>query len=77
MDGMLFDAAVDWDRQLHNYSGIPTNLLPIELYNFDKKGWGEEVIYQDISEWLKPEFDHPCIDFDFILEKTKEWIRNE
>ena len=66
---MLFDAAVDWDWEMHYYELFTEkkgNVLPIELYNCDIPEWDIRMVYQ------KGRRD---VDFDNIVKETKEWIK--
>jgi hypothetical protein len=67
VDGMLFDAAVDWDWNMHLYEleQKKENVLPIELYNCNKD-WDIHMIYQN---------GRSSVDFDNIIKQTKEWIK--
>ena len=75
VDGMLFDAAVDWNWQLHCYSSEEfeidrhNGVLPIELYNCSKREWDIKMIYQENRKG--------GVNFDFILKETQEWIEEQ
>ena len=68
VNGMLFDAAVDWDWELHLYEleEKKENVLPIELYNCDIPEYDIRMVYQN---------GRSSVDFDNIIKKTKEWIK--
>lgn len=69
VNGMLFDAAVDWDWNLHLYELFTEkkeDVLPIELYNCDVPEWGISMVYQN---------GRSSVDFDDIVKHTKEWIK--
>lgn len=73
VDGMNFDAAIDWQHELHAYQegDIPEGTIPVELYNCSKD-WDiymiypqnptDEAILQGIREWIDSnptEFSEP------------------
>lgn len=69
VNGMLFDAAVDWDWNMHYYELFTEkkeNVLPIELYNCDIPEWDIRMVYQN---------GRSDVDFDNIIKQTKEWIK--
>lgn len=79
VDNYHFDAAIDYTGLF----GIVTeNQIPIELYNLDDD-WDVKRIYQTkenlknnkgIDDVINSEFNS-FVDLDFIVEKTKEWIK--
>ena len=69
VNGMLFDAAVDWDWNIHCYELFTEkkeNALPIELFNCDIPEWDIRIVYQN---------GRSDVDFDNIIKQTKEWIK--
>ncbi len=80
VDNYHFDAAIDYT----GFFGIVNkNLIIIELYNLDDDEWDVKRIYQTkeniknnkgIDSNINTDFNS-FVDFDFIVEKTKEWIK--
>lgn len=64
VDGMHFDAAIDYCHELHTYTAgmIPEGTIPVELYNCDDSSWDiymiypaqptDEAILAGIREWI-------------------------
>lgn len=79
VDNYHFDAAIDYSGGL---GIINKNTICIELYNLDEY-WDVKRIYQTkenlknnkgINGNINTDFNS-FVDFDFIVEKTKEWIK--
>ena len=79
VDNYHFDAAIDYSGVL---GIVNKNTICIELYNLDDE-WDVKRIYQtkenlknnkDIDGNINTDFNS-FVDFDFIIEKTKEWIK--
>ena len=71
VDGLLFDAAVDWYWQMHLYEmdcfqSKQEDVLPIELYCCDIPEWDVHMMYQN---------GRRDVDFDNIIKETKAWIK--
>lgn len=74
VNGMHFDAAIDWEFELHAYTKEQKDpdILPIELYNLDKD-WDITMIYiprnteeEDRQAKIITETEKWC----------KEWLKN-
>ena len=77
LNGLNFDAAVDVNWEMHAYDKEQyeeenwSKTTAIELYCFDKPDWDIKMIYQN----KKNSTTHTVVDFDNIIEETKEWIK--
>lgn len=80
---MDFDAAVDYEWQLHLYQEISEEKVPVELYCFDHPEWDVKVVfinksdishYTVIKEWSGCH-RHTVIDMDKIISETYKWIK--
>lgn len=79
VDNYHFDAAIDYSGGLGR---VDKNTICIELFNFDAN-WNVRKIYQTkenlknnigIQSDINTDFNS-FVDFDFIIEETKKWIK--
>lgn len=82
--GLNIDAAVDCDWQLHCYDtplDERTNIVPVELYCFDKPDWDIEMVYlKEKNDPHKPhsyglDILHTVVDLDTIKKEARKWVR--
>ena len=81
MGKMSFDAAIDFDHELHYYDNIEQQCaVPIELYNFSRE-WDIRMVYPDFSRQEMYEFVAAGITNtpleEVIFTATQEWIDSE
>lgn len=79
VDNYHFDAAIDYTGL---FGIVNENSIVIELYNLDDE-WDVKRIYQtkenlknnkSINGNINTDFNS-FVDFDFIIEETKKWIK--
>lgn len=77
VDNLKFDAAVDINWELHAYADSNyeeenwMTTTAIEIYCLDNKDWDIKMIYQKTTN---NEY-HTFVDFENLIEETKEWIK--
>lgn len=72
INGMHFDAAIDFEYQLHPYTGEARKMLPVELYNLDLD-WDIKMSYFDNS-FRKVENQGFLL--ALIKEDAEEWCKD-
>ena len=64
VNGLNFDAAVDYGYILHPYTYGQSIMLPVELYCLDHD-WDIVMLY----------FANGVVEWDKIIERTCQWIK--
>lgn len=77
VDNLHFDAAVDINWKLHAYEDSASEeenwskTTAIEIYCLDNTDWDIKMIYQGTINSIS----HIFVDFENLIEETKEWIK--
>ena len=64
VNGIHFDAAIDYSRILHPYTYGQRQMLPVELYCLDHTDWDIEMIY----------FADGTVEWDKVVERSIQWV---
>lgn len=72
INGMRFDAAIDFEYQLHPYTEEAKKMLPVELYNLDLD-WDIKMSYFDNSF---RKIENQGFLLALIKEDAEEWCKD-